>query len=162
MSITLDALDVRILESLQQDVTVPVNDLAEQLASSKSVIWRRIQRLLDAGVIRERVALVDPKKVGLDVLVFASVKMARHGRNALPNFVEAIRKFPQVVECHSLMGNVDFLLKILVQDVKDYEQFFWNQLSKIDGVQEVSSSISMTQFFSTTRVPVKPGMMQTP
>ena len=81
--------------------------------------------------------------------------MVRHGRNALPNFVEAIRKFPQVVECHSLMGNVDFLLKILVADVKDYEQFFWNQLSKIDGVQEISSSISMTQFFSTTRVPVR-------
>jgi len=155
MTITLDALDVNILESLQRDVTVPVNELAEQLASSKSVVWRRIQRLMDAGVIRERVALLDPKKVGLDVLVFAHVKMVRHGRNALPNFVEAIKKFPQVVECHSLMGNVDFLLKILVSDVKDYEHFFWNQLSKIDGVQEISSSISMTQFFSTTRIPVR-------
>lgn len=154
MAVTLDKLDVSILEQLQRDVMQPVGELAEQLASSKSVVWRRIQRLLDAGVIRERVALVDPQKVGLNVLIFAQVKMARHGRNALPNFVEAIRKFPQVVECHSLMGNVDFLLKILVRDVKDYEQFFWNQLSKIEGVQEVSSSISMTQFFSTTRVPI--------
>ena len=71
MSITLDALDVRILDSLQRDVTVPVNELAEQLASSKSVVWRRVQRMIDAGVIRERVALVPTKKVGLDVLEFA-------------------------------------------------------------------------------------------
>lgn len=154
MTTAIDALDARILEALQRDVTVPVNELAEQLGSSKSVVWRRIQRLLDTGVIRERVAVLDPAKVGLSVLVFAQVKMARHGRDVLPNFVAAIRRFPQVIECHSLMGNVDFLLKIVVRDVKDYERFFWDELSKIDGVLEVSSSISMTQFFSTTRIPV--------
>lgn len=157
MTVAIDALDARILEALQRDATVPVNELAEQLASSKSVIWRRIQRLLDTGVIRERVAVLDAEKVGLSVLVFAQVKMSRHGRDALPNFVAAIRRFPQVIECHSLMGNVDFLLKIVVRDVKDYERFFWDELSKIDGVLEVSSSISMTQFFSTTRLPVQAG-----
>lgn len=157
MSVSLDALDIRILDALQRDATEPINDLAERLSSSKSVVWRRIQRLIDAGVIRERVAILDPKKVGLEVLVFAQVKMSRHGRDVLPKFVEAVRLFPQVVECHSLMGSVDFLLKILVRDVKDYESFFWNQLSKIDGVQEISSSISMTQFFSTTRIPVQEG-----
>ncbi|ROH85648.1 Lrp/AsnC family transcriptional regulator [Stagnimonas aquatica] len=157
MSVSLDSLDTRILDALQRDATEPINDLAERLASSKSVVWRRIQRLIDAGVIRERVAILDPKKVGLEVLVFAQVKMSRHGRDVLPKFVEAVRHFPQVVECHSLMGSVDFLLKILVRDVKDYESFFWNQLSKIDGVQEISSSISMTQFFSTTRIPVQTG-----
>jgi len=155
MSVSLDALDTRILDALQRDATEPINDLAERLSSSKSVVWRRIQRLIDAGVIRERVAILDPQKVGLEVLVFAQVKMSRHGRDVLPKFVEAVRLFPQVVECHSLMGSVDFLLKILVRDVKDYEAFFWNQLSKIDGVQEISSSISMTQFFSTTRIPVQ-------
>lgn len=155
MSVPLDALDVRILDALQRDATEPVNDLAERLSSSKSVVWRRIQRLMDAGVIRERVAILDPKSVGLEVMVFAQVKMSRHGRDVLPKFVEAVRLFPQVVECHTLMGSVDFLLKILVRDVKDYEAFFWNQLSKIEGVQEISSSISMTQFFSTTRIPVQ-------
>ena len=155
MTATLDTLDVRILDALQKDVTESVIDLAERLASSKSVVWRRIQRLVDLGVIKERVAIVDPQKVGLNVLVLAHVKMARHGRDALPKFLEAVKKFPQVIECHTLMGNVDFLLKILVRDVKDYEQFFWNQLSKLDGVQEISSSISMSQVVNTTRVPVK-------
>lgn len=154
MSISLDPLDLRILDALQRDATEPINDLAERLSSSKSVVWRRIQRLVDAGVIRERVAILDPQKIGLEVLVFAQVKMSRHGRDVLPKFVEAVRHFPQVLECHSLMGSVDFLLKIRVRDVKDYEAF-WNQLSKIDGVQEISSSISMTQFFSTTRIPVQ-------
>lgn len=154
MSISLDELDVSILEALQRDATESVQDLAERLASSKSVVWRRIQRLVEAGVIRERVAILDPAKIGLNVLVFAHVKMARHGRDVLPKFVEAVRRFPQVIECHTLMGNVDFLLKILVSDVKDYEQFFWNQLSKLDGVQEISSSIAMTQMINTTRVPV--------
>ena len=156
-SVTLDKLDIRILDALQKDVTVPVNELAEQLASSKSVVWRRIQRLLESGVIKERVAVLDPEKLGYQVLVFAQVKMARHGTDTLPKFVAAVRKFPQVIECHSLMGSVDFLLKILVRDVKDYEQFFWNQLSKLDGVQEISSSISMTQFFASRKVALSPG-----
>jgi Lrp/AsnC family transcriptional regulator len=157
MTITLDALDVRILDQLQRDAMVPAQELAERLASSKSVVWRRIQRLVDLGVIRERVALVDPQKVGLNVLVLAHVKMARHGRDVLPKFIEAVRAFPQVVECHTLMGNVDFLLKILVRDVKDYEQFFWTRLSKLEGVQEISSSISMSQVINTTRVPIRSG-----
>jgi len=85
MSVSLDALDTRILDALQRDATEPINDLAERLSSSKSVVWRRIQRLIDAGVIRERVAILDPKKVGLEVLVFAQVKMSRHGRDVLPS-----------------------------------------------------------------------------
>ncbi|MBI2384363.1 MAG: Lrp/AsnC family transcriptional regulator [Gammaproteobacteria bacterium] len=153
----LDKLDVQILEALQQDAGESLNDLAERLGSSKSVVWRRVQRLLDAGVIRARVALLDPQKLGLNVLVIAQVKMSRHGKDTLPNFVEAIKRFPEVVECHTLMGSVDFLLKIRVKDVKDYERFFWNQLSKLDGVQEISSSISMTQVVDTTRIPIPRG-----
>lgn len=154
MTATVDKLDLRILDALQRDAGVRVNELAERLTSSKSVVWRRIQQLTKSGVIRERVAILDPQKLGLNVLVFAQVKMARHGRDTLPNFAEAIRRFPQVVECHSLMGSVDFLLKILVRDVKDYEQFFWNHLSKLPDVQEIQSSISMTQLVSTTRLPL--------
>ena len=151
---SLDSLDIRILEQLQRDVTLPVTDLAEQLASSKSVIWRRIQRLVSEGVIRERVAVLDPHKVGLGVIVFAHVKMARHGRGVLPDFLAAVKQFPQVIECHTLMGDVDFLLKIVVRDIEEYEHFFWQDLSQIDGVQEISSSISMSQVVSTTRLPL--------
>lgn len=151
----LDALDVRILNLLQDDANLPIADIAEKVASSKTVVWRRIQKLQEAGVIRATVAVLDHRKVGLSVMVIAHVKMARHGRDVLPKFLEAVSTFPQVMECHTLMGDVDFLLKIIVRSVEDYEHFFWQKLSKIDGVQEISSSISMSQTVNTTRLPLQ-------
>lgn len=156
MTAALDKLDVRILDLLQQDATLAVAEIAERVASSKTAVWRRIQRLLETGVIRERVAVLDPHKVGLGVMVFAHVKMGRHGRDVLPKFLEAVRLFPQVIECHTLMGDVDFLLKIMVRSVEDYEHFFWQKLSQIDGVQEISSSISMSRSVNTTRLALQP------
>lgn len=150
----VDALDLRILKILQDDVTLPVAEIAEKVASSKSVVWRRINRLIADGVIRERVALLDPHRLGLGVMVFAQVKMGRHGRDVLPKFVESVKRYPQVIECHTLMGNVDFLLKIVVRDVEEYEHFWWHELSRIDGVQEVSSSIAMTSFVNRTQLPL--------
>lgn len=157
MTHKLDALDVRILELLQRDATLAVADLAERVASSKTVVWRRVQKLVDQGVIRERVAVLDPDKVGLPVMIFAHVKMSHHGRDVLPRFVEAVRVFPQVIECHTLMGDVDFLLKIVVSGIEEYERFLWQKLSKIDGVQGISSSISMRQTVYTTRLPLQAG-----
>ena len=154
MSINLDSLDVRILEVVQNDAMVPLAELAERTGSSKSVCWRRLQRLLDEGVIQERVAVLNPQKLGLEVVVFTHVKMSRHSRDVLPRFVEAIRRCPQVVECHTLMGNWDFLLKIVVRDVAEYEHFFWHQLSQMEGVREVSSSIAMTRFVDRTQLPL--------
>jgi len=153
---TLDRLDIRILDLLQRDASQPVNEIAERVASSKSVVWRRIQKFVDNGIIRERVALLDAGKIGLGVMVFAHIKMARHDKDALPKFVEAVKKFPQVIECHTLMGNVDFLLKIVARDVAEYEELLWRQLSQIDGVHELHSFISMTLFINTTRLPLRP------
>ena len=155
MTEPLDALDVRILEQLQRDATTPVADIADKVESSKTVVWRRIQRLIEDGVIRERVAVLDHRKVGLGVMVFAQVKLARHGSDALSKFLDAIKPFPQVIECHTLMGNFDFLLKVIVPSIEDYEQFVWHKLSKINGVQEVMSSISMSQPINSTKLPVK-------
>ncbi len=157
MTIELDSLDIRVLDILQTDTTLPVTEIAERVNSSKSVVWRRIQRMLDAGVIRERVAVLDPQKLGLGVLVFSHIKMSKHGRGALPRFIDAIKGFPEVIECHTLMGDVDFLLKIVVADIAEYEDFFWHKLSQIEGVQEVSSSISMSQVVTTTRLPLPRG-----
>jgi Lrp/AsnC family transcriptional regulator len=155
MKAELDALDVRILEHLQRDATLPVADIAEKVESSKTVVWRRIQRLVDDGVIRERVAVLDHRKIGLGVMVFVHVKLSRHGSDALAKFLDAIKPFQQVIECHTLMGNFDFLLKVIVPTIEDYEQFVWHKLSKIAGVQEVMSSISMSQPVNSTRLPVK-------
>jgi Lrp/AsnC family transcriptional regulator len=154
MTEKLDELDLRILQVLQKDTTIPVVDLAEEVGSSKSGCWRRSQKLVDSGVIRERVAVIDPHQIGLNVMVFAQVKMGGHGKDLLPNFVEAIRRYPQVVECHTLMGEIDFLLKVIVRDIEEYENLFWQELSQIEGVREINSSISLTSFVDTRRLPL--------
>jgi Lrp/AsnC family transcriptional regulator len=151
----LDSLDVRILEVLQQDVSLPMADLAERLRSSKSVVWRRVQEMLDAGVIRSRVAIIDPRKVGLNILVFVRVRMEGHARDVLPQFIATIKTFPEVLECHSLLGDVDFLLKVIVPTLDDYESFFVSKLSRIEGVREVTTSVSMGRIVSTTQLPLR-------
>lgn len=149
----MDELDKKILNLLQQDAMLPVAEIAEKVGSSKSVCWRRIQRLQDDGIIKARVALLDPNKIGLDIILFAQVKMTAHGRR-LPNFIEIIRDIPQILECYTLMGNVDFLLKIVVKDIQEYENLWWHQLSQIEGVQEISSTIAMTAVKHTTKLPL--------
>lgn len=150
----IDDLDARILNFLQDDARIPLVDLAEKVASSRSAVWRRIQKLEDAGVIKKQAVLLDAEKAGLGVLVFAQVKMHAHSRDALPDFMEKVRGFPEVIECHTLMGNIDFVLKVRVRDVQAYEDFFWNHLSQIDGVREINSSIALTAVKDTTKMNV--------
>lgn len=154
MTVQFDALDRRILESLQEDATLALADLAEKVGSSKSVVWRRVQAFIDSGVIDRRVAVLNPKKIGYNVTVFALVKVSRHNSNALPNFVEGIKAIPQVLECHTTLGQVDFLLKILVSDIDEYREVVWNRLSQLE-VQEISSLVSFEQSVSRTRLQLR-------
>jgi Lrp/AsnC family transcriptional regulator len=154
MSLHIDKLDADILNILQDDARIPLNELAERVSSSRSAVWRRIQKLEEAGVIKRQAALLDAEKAGLGVLVFAQVKMQAHSRDCLPGFMEKVRNFPEVIECHTLMGDIDFILKVRVRDVQAYEEFFWNHLSQIDGVREINSSIALTAVKDTTRLNV--------
>lgn len=151
----IDDIDAKILTELQHDASLSLADLAEMVASSRSAVWRRIQKLEAEGVIRQHTILLDPAQVGLGVMVFAHVKMQAQNRDSLPDFIEKVRNFPEVMECHTLMGDIDFLLKVQVRDVKAYEDFFWNRLSQIDGVREISSSIALTAVKNTTEIPVQ-------
>ncbi|WP_417457941.1 Lrp/AsnC family transcriptional regulator [Kordiimonas sp.] len=155
MTDKIDDLDARILNFLQNDARIPLVDLADKVASSRSAVWRRIQKLEEAGIIKNHTVLLDAKKAGLGVLVFAQVKMHAHSRDSLPNFIEKVRNFPEVIECHTLMGDIDFILKVRVESVEAYEEFFWNQLSQIEGVREINSSIALTAVKDTTILNVK-------
>jgi len=152
----LDELDARILNEMQVDARLPLAELAEKVASSRSAVWRRLQKLETDGVIKHHTVLLDPAKAGLGVMVIAQVKMLAHSRDSLPHFIEKVRNFKEVIECHTLMGDVDFFLKIRVKDVQAYEDFFWNSLSQIEGVREINSSIALTAWKDTTvlNVPV--------
>lgn len=150
----LDSIDVHILELLQEDASLSSAQVAERVGLSASPCWRRIQRLEREGVIRRRVALLDPQKLGLGVVVFASVKLSAHGRQALPQFEEEIAKFPEVMECYTVSGGVDFLLRIVTVDVHRYELFLRNHLTQLPTVAEVHSRIAITQVKYTTAVPL--------
>jgi len=151
---SLDEMDAKILDRMQEDARISLSDLAEEVASSRSAVWRRVQKMEADGVIKKQTILLDANKVGLGVMVFAHVKMQAQNRDSLPEFIEKVSSFPEVMECHTLMGDIDFILKVLVKDVQAYEDFFWKRLSHIDGVREISSSIALTAVKNTTSIPV--------
>ncbi len=96
----------------------------------------------------------DRRKLGFDTLVFAHVKLTAHGRSKVAEFGETIRRFPEVMECHLLLGHVDFLLRIVTPDLEAYERFFFERLSQLPDVQEVTSSIALTEVKHTTELPI--------
>ena len=154
MQVELDRSDLRLLEQVQEHGDLSAADIAERLGMTASTCWRRMSRLQQLGVIRKRVTLVDREKVGLSVMVFSHVKLAGHGRDALLRFEQAVREHPEILECYTLMGETDFLLRIVCRDIKAYEAFFLDHLSRFPGVQSVNSSIALAVIKETTALPL--------
>ena len=150
----LDDFDRRILDLLQRDASLSSAEVAERVGLSQSPCWRRIQRLKAEGIIRAEVALVDRARVGLKTQIFAQVKLSAQGRQHLDEFAAAIRRFPEVLECWVLMGPVDFLLRIVAEDVESYERFFFERLSRVPGVQEINSTVALSEIKATTALPI--------
>src|ERR1700746_918443 len=152
----LDRSDLRILELVQEQGQLSSAQIAERLGMTASTCWRRVSRLEEQGVIRKRVALLDREKLGLPVTVFSHVKLAGHGRDALLRFEQAVRVHPEILECYTLMGETDFLLRIVCPDIRAYEAFFLDHLSRFPGVQSVNSSIALAVIKETTALPLRP------
>ena len=150
----LDRYERRILDLLQKDASRSTTDIANEIGLSQAPCWRRIQRLKEDGYIREQVCLLDRRKIGLNAQVFAQVKLTAHGRANLTDFAEAIRQFPEVLDCFVLMGSVDFMLRIVTRDIESYERFFFEKLSQVPGVQEVHSMVALSEIKSTTALPL--------
>jgi Lrp/AsnC family transcriptional regulator len=158
----LDRTDLRILDALQAQAHLSAAEVAERLGMTASTCWRRITRLEELGVIRRRAAILDREKLGLSVMVFSHVKVAGHGREALLRFEQAVRKHPEILECYTLMGETDFLLRIVCRDIKAYEAFFLDHLSRFPGVQSVNSSIALAVIKETTSLPLHLGEVPVP
>ena len=153
-TIELDHTDRRILGWLQQQPGINAAELGEKIGLSQSACWRRMQRLRDEGVIKEQPVRIDREKVGLNTMVFAHVKLTSHGRSNLAEFSEAVSRYPEVLDCYVLLGSVDYLLRIVTKDIKSYEQFFFEKLSQLPGIQEVNSSIVLSDIKHTTVLPI--------
>jgi Lrp/AsnC family transcriptional regulator len=150
----LDPFELRILRELQGDASQSISEIAEKVGLSTSPCWRRIDRMEREGFITRRVALVDRRKVGLNAHVFAQVKLNAHGRANLEEFSDRIRGFPEVLEAYVLMGTVDFLLRIVTKDIEAYERFFFDKLSQLPGVQEINSTVALSEIKSTVSLPL--------
>jgi Lrp/AsnC family transcriptional regulator len=150
----LDDADIRILRALQSDSRRSTAELAELVGLSQPACWRRVQRLRDSGVIQREIAILDREMLGLGATVFALVKLSSVGRANLAGFSESIRGLPEVVECHVLMGAYDFLLKIVARDIHAYERFFFERLSALEEIQDVTSSVALSEIKAGPALPI--------
>ena len=150
----LDKTDRKIMQLLQQDAGMSASEIADRVNLSQPPCWRRIKRLEEEGYIERRVAMLNRKKLGLSVVMYTEVKLTANGRQAVGDFEEKIRSFPEVTECYVMLGRSDFLLRIVTQDVETYETFFRDHLSQLPGVQDITSSVALSEVKYTTELPI--------
>lgn len=150
---SLDRQDRKILKILQEDCTVPVAEIGRRIGLSTTPCWRRIQKMEEDGVIKRRVAVLDPKSVRANVTVFVAITTQHHTEDWLKKFASVIAQFEEVVEFHRMSGEVDYLLKVVVPDIDAYDAFYKRLIAKIE-IGDVSSTFAMEQIKYTTKLPL--------
>jgi Lrp/AsnC family transcriptional regulator len=150
----LDDMDIKILSILQNDCTRPVADIGKEVGLSTTPCWRRIQKLEELGVIKRRVAVLEPDKVNAGVTVFVSIKTDKHSSAWLDKFHKAVDDFPEVIEFYRMSGDVDYLLRVVVPDIHAYDAFYKKLISRIE-IAKVSSAFAMEQLKYTTALPLQ-------
>jgi Lrp/AsnC family transcriptional regulator len=153
----MDRLDRMILTILQEDATVPVAEIGRRVGLSTTPCWRRIQKMEEEGVIKGRVAVLDPKQVNAKVTVFVFITTNQHNEDWLTRFSRVISEFPEVVEFYRMSGHIDYLLKVVVPDIEAYDNFYKKLVAKID-IMDVSSAFAMESIKNATALPL--GYMQ--
>ncbi|GAB1583171.1 Lrp/AsnC family transcriptional regulator [Phyllobacterium phragmitis] len=154
MSVELDELDRRILAELQRDGTLSVDALSERVHLSRNACWRRMKRLEEEGVITGRVALIDADRVGLGLSVFILVRTSNHDPDWLKRFREAVSSLPEVVGVYRMTGDLDYVLRARVADVKAYDRLYQRLIARIP-LSDVSASFVMEEIKETTIVPLE-------
>ncbi len=150
----LDQIDVQILELLQRDAGYSIADIAERVGLSSSPAWRRIERLKKVGVILRQVTLLDPEKLGLKFEVIASVKLQLPTRENLEKFEAAAAGWPEIVDCVTVTGAVDYMLRIVTRDIHAYDDFLRDKMLASGLVSDVQSRIVIRVSKRTTAAPL--------
>ncbi|MDA8486392.1 Lrp/AsnC family transcriptional regulator [Pseudomonas resinovorans] len=154
MQNALSPIDRKILRLLQHDADLSAAEVAEKVELSQSPCWRRIHRMQEEGLIERKVALLNPRLLGFSITVFVNIKLSAHGRNNLTEFEEAIVGYPEVLECYTMAGGSDYLLKVVAKDIASYERFLRDQLLQRPHVLEAHSNIAMSEVKRTTELPL--------
>ena len=148
----MDLIDRKILDLLQRDATLAIAEVADRVGLSQTPCWKRIQRLEAQGVIQRRVALLDPEKLGLGLTVFVSVESGDHSQEWLTRFADLVSGMPEVLEFHRMAGEVDYMLRVVVPDMRAYDGFYKRLIGAVP-LKNVTSRFSMERIKSTTVLP---------
>lgn len=149
----MDAVDLKILAILQEDASLSVQEVANRVNLSQTPCWRRIQRLEESGVIARRVAIADPDKIGFGLSVFVEIETGDHSAAWLERFAEAVLSLPEVMEVHRMAGDIDYLLRIAVSNMADYDRFYRKLIAAVP-LKNVTSRFAMERVKFTTAYPV--------
>jgi Lrp/AsnC family transcriptional regulator len=149
----MDRIDRKILALMQDDASLPVSEIAAKVNLSQTPCWNRIRKLEDEGVIRSRVAIVDPRKVGLGLTVFVSVEAQSHSRDWAENFSRRLRAMPEVMDLYRMAGDVDYLLRVIVPGMDAYDAFY-KKLIEITPLKNVTSRFAMEHLSARTALPI--------
>jgi len=145
----LDSFDRKILNILQIDGTLSADALSERAGLSRNACWRRVKAMEEAGIIKNRVALIDAEKVGLPLLVYVLVRTNDHTHSWLEKFRSAVSQMPEITSAHRMTGDLDYVLRVRVADVKAYDQFYQHLIDKVP-IADVSASFVMEDIKETT------------
>ena len=151
----ISPIDLQILDAVQRDGSLTTQQIAERIHISQSPCWRRINRLESEGLIRRKVAILDREKLGMDVVVFATINLTTQGRNNLEEFEREVRVLSEVMECYTMAGTWDYMLKIIVKNIHHYELFVRQKLTKLSHIGEVHSHIAVTEIKNSTVLPLQ-------
>lgn len=149
----IDDTDRLLLRALQADASESLETLAARASISVNTCWRRVKRLEEAGILQKRVALIDPERVGLGQTVFVAIRTREHSAGWVERFAKAVRAVPEVVEFYRMAGDVDYLLKVQVGSVRDYDRVYRDLISRID-LADVSATFAMECIKNTTELPL--------
>lgn len=150
----IDGIDAKILHLIQGNAALSVADIADKVGLSSSPCWRRIKRMEELGIIKQRVTVLNREKLGLDFEVFVAVKLSLPNRSNMEKFERAIENMPEVVQCAVVTGAVDYMLRIVTKDMHSYEDFLREVLLSIDLISDVQSRIVLRQAKDTNAIPL--------
>ena len=149
----MDAIDRKILTVVQQDTSLSVAEIGQRVGLSSTPCWKRMQRLEADGVIMRRVAIIDPDKVGLGITVFVSIETGDHSQEWLSHFAEVVDAMPEVMEFYRMAGDVDYVMRVVVQDMPAYDTFYKKLIATVP-LKNVTSRFAMERIKSTTALPI--------
>lgn len=150
----LDRASRQILEALQADARLSTQALAEKVGLSATPVWRRVKDMEERGLIRGHVALLDREKLGLSICVLANVSLVRHSEGAVEQFERLVATQREIIECHAITGEADYVIKVVAADMKAYDAFLQQHIFKLPGVSSVRSNVVLREVKYETALPV--------